>query len=88
MACGIPVVAFNVGGVCDLVRDGRTGMLVPPEDVSALGRAIRMLIADDALRARLSAESRIIAVTEYPLQRQAERYRKVYEQILERRGRE
>jgi glycosyltransferase involved in cell wall biosynthesis len=88
MACGIPVVAFDVGGVSDLVRDGQTGVLVPPQDVSALSRAIRMLVADDALRARLSAESRVIAVTEYPLQLQAERYRKVYEQILEGGGRE
>jgi glycosyltransferase involved in cell wall biosynthesis len=88
MACGIPVVAFDVGGVSDLVRNNRTGVLVPPEDVSALSRAVRMLITDDALRARLSAESRMIAVTEYPLQRQAERYRKVYEQMLERRARE
>jgi glycosyltransferase involved in cell wall biosynthesis len=85
MACGIPVVAFDVGGVGDLVRDGRTGVLVAPEDVSALIRAVRLLMTDDALRTRLSAESRMIAVTEYPIQRQAERYRKVYEQMLERR---
>ena len=88
MACGIPVVAFDVGGVSDLVRDGQTGVLVPAEDISALRGAIRMLMTDDAMRARLSAESRMIAVTEYSLQLQAERYRKVYEQMLERRGRE
>jgi glycosyltransferase involved in cell wall biosynthesis len=86
MACGIPVVAFDVGGVGDLVREGRTGLIVPPEDVSALIRSVRMLITDDHLRTRLSAESRMIAVTDYPIQRQAERYRKVYEQMLERRG--
>jgi glycosyltransferase involved in cell wall biosynthesis len=85
MACGIPVVAFDVGGVSDLVRDGRTGLLVPPEDVSALSRAMRVLITDDALRTRLSAESRAVAVTEYSLRHQAERYRKAYGQILERR---
>jgi hypothetical protein len=69
----------NVGGVSDLVRDGRTRGLVPLEDVSALSRAVRMLITDDDLRT-LSAESRMIAVTEYAIPRQAERYRKVYEQ--------
>ncbi len=86
MACGIPVVGFEVGGMSDLVRNGQTGLLVPPEDVPALNRAISMLMADDALRARMSAENRMIAVSEYGLQRQAERYKKVYEQILERRG--
>jgi glycosyltransferase involved in cell wall biosynthesis len=64
------------------VQKGRTGVLVQPQGVSALIRAIRMLMADDALRARLPVKSRMIANTEYPLQRQAERYRKVYEQIL------
>jgi glycosyltransferase involved in cell wall biosynthesis len=86
MACGIPAVAFDVGGVGEVVRDGRTGVLVAPEDVSALIRAVRMLITDDELRTRLSAESRMIAVTEYPIERQAERYRKVYERMLESRG--
>jgi glycosyltransferase involved in cell wall biosynthesis len=40
MACGLPIVATNVGGLPDLVDDGRTGLLVPPADVRALREAL------------------------------------------------
>lgn len=53
MAAGIPVVATDVGGVRDLVRDGDTGLLVAPEDPSALAAALTRVLTDDALADRL-----------------------------------
>jgi glycosyltransferase involved in cell wall biosynthesis len=46
MACGIPVVASKVGALTDVVVDGITGVLVPPCDPVALGRALRDLLAN------------------------------------------
>ncbi|MCW3845258.1 glycosyltransferase [Micromonospora yasonensis] len=46
MACGVPVVGTNVGGIADTVVDGLTGDLVPPRDPRALGTAIRRLLTD------------------------------------------
>jgi glycosyltransferase involved in cell wall biosynthesis len=54
MACGCPVVASNVGGISDLVRNEETGLLVPQKDPGALALAICRLLADDTLRARLT----------------------------------
>ena len=54
LACGRPVVASNVGGLPEIVKDGETGLLVPPGDVAALRGAIERL-ADDRLRKRLGA---------------------------------
>jgi glycosyltransferase involved in cell wall biosynthesis len=54
MAAGVPVVATPVGGVPELVEDGVTGLLVPPEDPAALAAALRTLL-DDAETARLLA---------------------------------
>lgn len=51
LACGRPVVASAVGGLQDVVRDGETGILVPPGDPSALAAAIKRL-SDEKLRIR------------------------------------
>jgi glycosyltransferase involved in cell wall biosynthesis len=83
MACGTPVVAFNVGGVPDMVRPGATGLLAPPEDVRALREAIVTVLTDDDLRLRLSARCRDVAVKEYALHLQARRYIEVYETLVE-----
>lgn len=55
LAAGVPVVASNAGGPAETITDEGNGLLVPPGDVAALAAALRRLIADAALRARLSA---------------------------------
>jgi glycosyltransferase involved in cell wall biosynthesis len=55
LSVGTPVIATRVGGVPEIVEDGRNGLLVPPNDVEALADAIRRFFADDELRARLAA---------------------------------
>ncbi|WP_433286820.1 glycosyltransferase [Micromonospora sp. CA-244673] len=50
MACGVPVVGTNVGGIADSVVDGLTGDLVPPRDPRALGTALRRLLTDKVRR--------------------------------------
>jgi glycosyltransferase involved in cell wall biosynthesis len=54
-ACGTPVVAAAVPGLQDSVRDGETGLLVPPRDERALATALVRLLGDPDLRARLGA---------------------------------
>lgn len=83
MACGIPVVSFDVGGVPDLTRPGRTGLLASQEDIAGLRRAIETLLQDQPMRARMAAECRRVAVSEYALEVQASRYKGVYEQLID-----
>ncbi|HET7296879.1 MAG TPA: glycosyltransferase family 4 protein [Gemmatimonadales bacterium] len=64
-ACGLPVVAGNSGGIPDAVRDGETGLLVPPEDPAALSEAIMRLLADRDLAQRIGAAGRRAVETHY-----------------------
>jgi len=53
MACGLPVIGSNTGGIKFSVVDGRTGFLVPPKDPDALAGTIDRLLADDKLRGEM-----------------------------------
>jgi glycosyltransferase involved in cell wall biosynthesis len=55
LSVGTPVVATAVGGVPEVVHDGENGLLVAPGDVPAFTEAMRSVLEDDALRARLAA---------------------------------
>ncbi|MBW1988839.1 MAG: glycosyltransferase family 4 protein [Deltaproteobacteria bacterium] len=57
-ACGLAVAGFAVGGVPEVVRDGETGLLVPPGDVEALADAMVRLAEDADLRRSMGAAAR------------------------------
>jgi glycosyltransferase involved in cell wall biosynthesis len=59
MSQGVPVVASRVGGLPEVVADGRTGLIVPPRDARALAEALRRLRGDAAFRAALGAAGRV-----------------------------
>ena len=58
MMCGRPVVATRGGGVTEIIRDGETGLLVPPGDASALAAALGTILSDPALAQRLGQSGR------------------------------
>jgi starch synthase len=58
MAAARPVVASRVGGIPEVVADGRTGWLVPPREPRALAGAIRTLLLDPRQQAAFGAEGR------------------------------
>ncbi len=81
-ACGRAVVAADVPGSRDIVRDGENGLLVPPRDAPALAAALRRLIEDGALRRRLGARGREIAHAEYAFEQVAAATLAVYARLL------
>lgn len=58
MACAKPIVATRVGGNAESVVDGETGYIIPPRDPAAMAEALRKLLNDAALRARMGAAGR------------------------------
>lgn len=68
MANGLAVVATRVGAMPEVITDGVDGLLVPPGDVDALAMALRRLLEDPALRARLGAAAREKMIAHYSVE--------------------
>ena len=74
MACGKAVIGSNVDGVPEIVQDGNTGVLVPPDDPKSLADALIRLSSDSALRDALSRQGKEWAFREYNWEVIAKRY--------------
>ncbi|MEU6086408.1 glycogen synthase [Streptomyces sp. NPDC047085] len=84
MACGTPVVASRVGGIPEVVADGRTGLLVDVDDdfTTGLARALDTLLADPEAARRMGEAGRRRAVGEFGWDAVARRTAGLYEEIL------
>jgi starch synthase len=78
MACETPVVASAVGGIVEVVEDGRTGVLVPPGRPDELARAMRSLLGDPARARAMGAAGRRRVEARFTWARVAERTERVY----------
>ena len=83
MACGVPVVASDVGGISEVVVDGETGFLAAVGDVAGMARHARRLLTDEDLRRRMSHAARHLAETQFRLTPAVDRYEAVYRRVLE-----
>jgi glycosyltransferase involved in cell wall biosynthesis len=86
MATGLPSVASDVGGVPEVIENGRSGLLVPPGDIDALAKAVKDLIESRDLRERLGTQARERVRQEYSTERMLERYSDLYEEVLAKRA--
>ena len=83
MASGLPVVATAIAGNEELVQDGRTGLLVPPDTVSALAAALAELLPDEKRRMEMGAAARQLVSEQYNWQNTAEAYVDLFERTQE-----
>ncbi len=85
MACGVPVVASDIGGLPELVRSGEGGFLCPLGDLDAFTECTRRLLTDDALQAKMAEAARRRAVEAFDINRIVPRYEDYYESVREHR---
>ena len=82
MACGTPVVAFDVGGVGEYVRDGLTGLIANLAIESQLAEKIDQLVENHELRLAMSGHCRDMMEVEFNIDIQAQKYLDVYQSLL------
>lgn len=86
MASGIPVVASSIPGYSRIVRHERDGFLVPPRDVSAWTRALRLLVDDPVRRHRMGSLG-VADAARYDWNRVASEMLEIYAEVIWRRRR-
>lgn len=82
IACGTPVVAYGVGGIPELVRPGITGLLATPDDSQSLTDRIIEALLDRPRLESMRLECRRVAIAEYSLDLQVQRYVELYQRVI------
>jgi len=82
MSCYLPIVATNVGGNPEVVIDGETGFLVPPQNAEALADKLMLLIREPDVRKRMGHAGRDRTVKFFSMQKAVSDYEKCYWQVI------
>jgi glycosyltransferase involved in cell wall biosynthesis len=83
IASGTPCVAFDVGGLSDIIDHKQTGYLAEPLEPSDLAKGIEWTIADEERRSQLSERARTVSQQRFAIESVVTRYRELYESVLE-----
>ncbi|MEA3224256.1 MAG: glycosyltransferase, partial [Thermodesulfobacteriota bacterium] len=83
MACGVPVVAFDIGGIPDMIEHKKAGYLVKPKDIAGLIEGIDWIISSYDSGTNLSKQCREKVVKKYALEVQAKAYKDLYKRTLQ-----
>jgi len=86
MATGLPVVATRVGGIPEVVEEGRTGLLVPAGDVRAMASALDRLLSDENLRDSYGKAGRMKVETKHHCRTAARQHEDIFERLLHERA--
>jgi glycosyltransferase involved in cell wall biosynthesis len=84
-AMGVPTVGTNIYGLCDAVEDGKTGLLVPPQDAESLRAGLALLLADRALRRSMGSAARLRVEASFAAERVNMGVIEEYRRLLKRR---
>lgn len=86
MSCGTPVIAFNTGGMPDLIEDQKTGLLVPCRDTQGMGAAISDILFKEEKRKRMGENCRKVIEDEYSISVQAKHYLELFHELLKNKN--
>lgn len=82
-AAGVPIVATNVGGTAEMLEEGQSATLVPPDDPTALSHAIKQLLHNEERRKQQSSRARERIVSRFSIEVAAARLGEVWREVLD-----
>lgn len=83
LACGLPVIGFDIGGVPDMIENDKNGYIIPPFDILAFSKAIEILIYNHEVINKFSNNARIGAIEKYDSKVCTDNYINLYSEILD-----
>ena len=83
MACGIPVIASNAGGLPEVVEHEKCGFLITPGDVNTLAKYMLILIENEDLRKKMGTTARKIAIKKFHPDKIVPQYESLYTRVLD-----
>lgn len=83
MSCGTPVVAFNTGGIPDMIDNNQNGILAKLKSSAELAEGIFRILSDDELRKRMSEESRKKVLINFNTELVVKKYKELYNNLIE-----
>jgi glycosyltransferase involved in cell wall biosynthesis len=86
MSCGLPVVASNVGGIPEIVKNNINGFLVPPKNVIKLIQKLEILINNNELRDQIGKGSLNTISDEFNINKKADKLLKIYKNAINERN--
>jgi glycosyltransferase involved in cell wall biosynthesis len=81
MACGVPLVVTNVGGLPEVVEDGKNGLVVPSQNPERLAAAIAQMLGDEPLRKRFGENGRQVLREKFDLDQTRDRLLALYQRL-------
>jgi glycosyltransferase involved in cell wall biosynthesis len=82
MACGVPVIASNVGGISEQVDDGITGLLIPAQNAELMAQSASLLLKNSDIREKMGNAAIQKVKDCFTLERQVQQYLQWYREIL------
>ena len=82
MACGTPIVAFEVGGIPDVIQNGVTGYMAPCFSSDRFGDSMVNLITDESIRTQMSLNCRGLIENNFQINHQADKYLELFDDLL------
>jgi glycosyltransferase involved in cell wall biosynthesis len=83
-ACDRPTIGSQVGGISELIQDGKNGLLVPPNNVTALADAIQHLLAHPTLAQRMGRHGRSEMLPRFTIEAMVNETERIYDKVSER----